>query len=521
MGRLANAEKWFHFSALLYFRKGNILLAILLLAFALRMYGLAHKGLWGDEIFQARQAQRPLSVILTRSETPEIYDDFVLHYVVLHFVSLVGTDEFWMRLPSVWMSMLALPVTYLLGRRLFGGAAGLGAMVLMAGAPFQIWYAQEARMYAAETFYAALSFYCFVGLWKGRGRWQFLGMTLANTLGLYNHLFAIFPTLAEGGTALIVLGAQLWRQRDFSLRGIWGMRGAAVVASLFCTCLLTLPLTTGVLANAGLQVRGGAIHGAPTVKVDMAFVRDLLMYFGLGADWGWRALVSAGLAGVGLVALLRRRMENGWIMSVFVLAPGILAFVPLAGNLAHRYFIFMQPLYLACIAGGAIWLGNGGVRWLGRGNLLRARRSAVALTMAGGVLLGVMLIPPLGALYGRAKLNDWRSVVNFVQGHATARDVVMIENAAYGVRAYRWYAPQAKVELSSAAELERARAVKRRVWYVSFGGYYDAASDKWARTYLTPLAGDEWEQRELMYRATDGFVFPQGEVETQIYVSDW
>lgn len=517
-----DAEKWSHFSAFLhsgYFEWG-VMLTILLAAFALRMYGLSHKGLWGDEIFQVRQAQRPLTAILTRSETPEIYDDFVLHFLLLHMVGLVGTNEFWMRVPSVWVSMLALPVTGLLGRKMFGRTAGIGAMLLMAGAPFQIWYAQETRMYAAETFYTALAFYFFVRLTRGWSRAGFVGLTLANTLGLYNHLFTVFPIVVQAGAAVALIAAQLLRLRQVSPRKVSEAKGAAVLVSLGCTFLLTLPLIVGLLPDVGLQVEGGT-NAAATVKVDLAFVRDLLMYYGLGADWSWRVMISAGLALVGLVALLRRDRFWVWTIFVFGLPLAVLAVVPLVGNLAHRYMIFMQPLYLTCIAGGAVPVGYKGVKFLAGGSVRREGLATIGVMVAGAAVLGVMLMPPLDALYARAKLNDWRSVVQYVRTNASAQDYIGIEDAAYGVRAYRWYAPEGNVRLSRVPDLVEARRAGRRVWFISFGGYFDAASDEWAQKNLVPLDSTAWEQRDLVYTAKDGFQFPQGETATKVYVSNW
>lgn len=515
--RKSNAEKWSHFSALLYLVKWGLPPAILLLAFGLRLYGLGHKGLWGDEIFQVRQALRPLAAILTRSETPELYDDFFLQFVLLHFVGLVGTNEFWMRLPSVLFSVLALPVTFLLGRAWFGRTAGMVAMLLMAVAPFQIWYAQETRMYAAETFYTALSFYCFSSFRKRPGVWLWAGLTLANTLGLYNHLFTIFPILIEAGTAIVLLALEVRREQKFSARALITTKGALILCSMVCTLSLTLPLVLGLLPDVGLQVGGG---GTATPKVDWAFVRDLLIFYSLGADWSWRVLVSAGLALVGLVVLVRRSLESLWIVFVFVVPLGVLAVIPLAGNLAHRYFIFMQPLYLTLIAGGAVLGAQWVVKYMKR-NSERTVWMFFGAVVLGLALLGVMVVPPLLALYPRAKLNDWRSEVNYIEQHAAAADLIVIENAAYGARAYHWYAPDANVRLSRLADLVKAQQAKQRVWYISFGGFFDAASDAWVRQNLMPLPSTEWQQQDLVYTATDGFVFPQGESGTRVWVSGW
>lgn len=507
-----NAEKWSHFSAFVMW--GSVI-GILLVGFALRLHGLENKGFWGDEIFQVRQSLRPLTALVTRGQTPEIYDDFVLHFLVLHFVGELGHDEFWLRAPSVAYSVLAMAATSLIGARLFGRGAGLVALALMAVAPFQIWYAQETRMYAAHTFFSALSFYFFLRLLRRPERGALAGLVLANTLGLYNHLFMVFPLMVEGIVGVgLVLKALPNRARD--------RRGQVIVGGLAGTLILCVPLFLGFLPYLALQVSDTTADPLTVVrKIDLPFLQDLLLYLSIGADWSWRVLVSVTLALLGGFWLVRRDRKMIWIVLVFVLPLVTLYAVTPAGNIAHRYLIFMQPLFLTLIAGGVWLVGLVVVQGMARGDAARARWSAPMAVAAGLALLGIVVIPPLTALYSRAKLNDWRAVTNYLRANAAANDRVSIERAPWGERAFRWYAPETRARFATLADLENARLGSRPVWYISFGGFFDAASDAWAQDHLVPVADSEWQQPGLIYTTTDVYKFPQSESPTVIYKSDW
>ena len=66
-------------------------------------------------------------------------------------------NEFFLRVPSAVLGVLTVPLVYALGRTIGGARLAAVAALFFAIAPFQIRYAQEARMYALLTFLAALT----------------------------------------------------------------------------------------------------------------------------------------------------------------------------------------------------------------------------------------------------------------------------------------------------------------------------------------------------------------------------
>ncbi len=132
-----------------------LLLAILLLAAALRCYRLDAQSFWNDEGNSARIAERTPDLILEGAEG-DIHPPG--YYLLLHYWwALFGQSEFALRSLSVVAGLALVVFTYLLGRHVFGEATGLTAAFLGAISPFAVYYSQEARMYALLAALSAAS----------------------------------------------------------------------------------------------------------------------------------------------------------------------------------------------------------------------------------------------------------------------------------------------------------------------------------------------------------------------------
>ena len=103
-------------------------------------------GLWLDEALTVDIARLPLHEIpnaLKHDGAPPLY------YYLLHFwIVLFGQSNVAVRSLSGVVAVLTLPVAWLCGRRLGGRAVAWTMLVLLASAPFAVYYATESRMYA-------------------------------------------------------------------------------------------------------------------------------------------------------------------------------------------------------------------------------------------------------------------------------------------------------------------------------------------------------------------------------------
>lgn len=129
----------------------------------LRAYLLDAKGMWLDETFSVWMASQSIADML--HWIVKIDQHPPLYYLLLHYwINFKGDTPFYARLLSVLFGAGTIPIIYLIGKRMSGAIAGLAAAVLLAVSPFNICYAQEARMYTLLAFNAAAAIYALVRL---------------------------------------------------------------------------------------------------------------------------------------------------------------------------------------------------------------------------------------------------------------------------------------------------------------------------------------------------------------------
>lgn len=189
------------------------LVAILLLAFALRLVNLGGRTLWYDEAFAVLFAETGLNGMLYGTLTPvaggaaDIHP--LLYYLTLNgWIRLFGQSPEMVRLYSVLIGVLTVAVVYRLAADLFDRRTGLAAALIAGLAPFAIQYAQETRMYALLALLLLLATWCYLRAWRGRGRGWWLAFGVLAALAMYTQQLAAFYLLAVGLTPLLA------RRRD-------------------------------------------------------------------------------------------------------------------------------------------------------------------------------------------------------------------------------------------------------------------------------------------------------------------
>ena len=140
-----------------------LLLIITLIGGGLRVVFLDRNGLWLDETFSVWLANHSVGEMLPW--LVKIDQHPPLYYLLLHYwIALTGDTPYNLRLLSVLFGAGTIPVIYLIGKRLSGAVVGLAAAVFLALSPFNLYFAQEARMYTLLTFNAAVAIYALVRL---------------------------------------------------------------------------------------------------------------------------------------------------------------------------------------------------------------------------------------------------------------------------------------------------------------------------------------------------------------------
>jgi len=181
--------------------------AVLLLATATRFYRLGAQSLWSDEGNSVALAHRSFAEIAARTAHdihPPLY-----YWLLKGWILFWGTSEFAERALSAVLGGLPVAVVYRLGKRWFGRRVGAAAALLAAVSPFQVYYAQEARMYMLLALLGAMTVWLAWECWQGRGGRWLAGYALVAALGLYTHYAFPVLLLAVNLAALLFL----WRKK--------------------------------------------------------------------------------------------------------------------------------------------------------------------------------------------------------------------------------------------------------------------------------------------------------------------
>src|ERR1700761_1497709 len=183
---------------------------IILLCAVLRIFHIASASLWTDEIFSRYYAQLfgwhyLLTTGLSTEATPPTYS-----FLLQAWMHLWGGSEAAMRSFSAVVSVLCVPVTYLLGRQLAGRKEGLLGALLFSVSPLSLYFAQEARVYALFMLVTSLA------LWATA---RFLRDHSVDSVARYG-LFAILCIYLHGtgglfvGACAIAVGLYFLSQRE-------------------------------------------------------------------------------------------------------------------------------------------------------------------------------------------------------------------------------------------------------------------------------------------------------------------
>ena len=110
-------------------------IALILLAFAVRLHDLAGDSLWFDEIQTTDVVARGWAAFEGRRDHPGLY-----FLVTAGFYDSFGNKEFSVRLSSLIWGTLAIPLMIQAGRTLGRTSLGLWAALLLALSPFHLRY---------------------------------------------------------------------------------------------------------------------------------------------------------------------------------------------------------------------------------------------------------------------------------------------------------------------------------------------------------------------------------------------
>jgi hypothetical protein len=406
--RLARFARWFP-------------LIVLIVAAMLRFHQIGQQSLWNDEGNSLRLAQREAPALIAAAAL-DIHPPG--YYLLLRaWIGLVGISEFGLRSLSAFCSLLTVAFTYALGKRLAAPGMGLVAAAVVAVSGFQVYYAQETRMYALLGLCAAASMWAFVR-WTARPRLvRAVVLLLVNAAGLYTHYAFPAVMVTEGIFVVALIIARGRRRPALAWATFW---------RFFALNLGTLVLFWPLASTAIRQVTGWPRTGQPVAPLTgLGTVAQWLTFGNTASAIDWYAYIWPVV--FTLAALLpdwfRRRQPLAWrvLLPFGWLLLTVGAFFALGQyREANLKFLIPCEIAMALIIGRGIWL-----LWeLGTASPVVFTEALPRILAVMGALSGIYYSGvALNNLYTSSFFarDDYRAMARVIREAPRAGDVIILD----------------------------------------------------------------------------------------------
>lgn len=431
--------------------------AVFLLALAARLHGLGAKPLWLDEVLTQARAARPIAGVIGNSlRNHHLPTFFLMEHALIRF----GADgAAALRAIPAFAGAACAMLVFMIARTLGGRAAAWLAGLLMAFAPLQVAFGQEARSYTLMT---ALILLALLGLIRlaqrpedaarpltdraaPRGAWAAYGFgTLGALLVLGDALPWLVAANVAMAAAILPRAEPRWR-----LLLNWGLVHAGILA-------VALPGYLAMLAAVHDRVMSGfawipplSARGAWADAASLYGLRDATMVT-------MRLLPSPLFVLAPLVFLLaglgawRLRKQPSALQ---VLAIGFLG-LPVSLALISLIHPVLLPRYLLWSVGPFFVLAGCGIEAL-------AHRMRGPVLTAAALLLVLNLLP-----YYRAETKPrWDIAASMLGPRLDPGDLLLVSDSAAPFMLNYDY-PDPWTATRHAAKAKAALAGGHRVWAV-------------------------------------------------------
>jgi mannosyltransferase len=329
-------------------------MAILLMAFALRVGWLGRSPLWWDEGLSAYLSGHPPLALIEEMRATDHADPPIYQLVLSGWRALAGPTPFSLRYFSALMSVLGVALTWAIGRWLTGRWAALLGTLLVALAPMQVVHAREAKSYAFALAAALLSTYTwgrglgYAGTARGKPVVWWVVYVLSTAAALGSHYYA----------SLLVLWQTVWVAGSTAAAALRQRPSRRAALTRFAHWALAMGAVALLLAPPSVFLFAATVQGVNTASTTEPlslpnYLGQVALDFGAGTQNEATTIIAA--IGVSIFAIVgalngrRRLLLSTWVTVPLAAAYAIQArysfFFP-------RFLLYMGPALYILVAQG-------------------------------------------------------------------------------------------------------------------------------------------------------------------------
>ena len=187
-------------------KENYLLIAIVILATALRVYHIDFQSIWLDEIHTMNEANPKIplkelyNVIMAGEQMPPLY-----FYSLYFLFKIFGYTTLVARVYSAIVGIVSVFSIYLLGKEMINKKAGLFAALLLSVNSFHLYYSQDARPYILFFLFTTFSFYNLIKFLKLPSKKNALYYGITTAMMINTHFFGLFVLFSQYITLLFFL----------------------------------------------------------------------------------------------------------------------------------------------------------------------------------------------------------------------------------------------------------------------------------------------------------------------------
>ena len=390
-----------------FIQNDALMLGLCLLAgFLLRFYTFDQRSLWLDEVYTFEDSRDDLKAQFKFYQENSTFLHPPLFFILTHQLYPFPKPERDLRIIPLIFGTLSIPLIYLLARS-FATQIALPCAISMTLMAYHICISQDGRVYSFLMFFGMLSLFLLIRYLKTFNRIYLILSAL-----VYNLLF--FSSYSS--IPFIVFSQILW----FYQPRQDGQKPK--ISSFFILSGLTSLLIIAWLVFVVLNYRGQPVMDPMHTESPGSFL-DIL-YWVLN-DWvPYPPLLITSVILLTLFTFFHKNRRNAWVLLAVFVFPiaGLYLFCKVL-NVTHfvtsRYFInFLPPFFIA------LYLSLHAIetRFQKLKKWMRLRLLFVILF----VLSNMVILP----LYYQSEKQDFRGLVNYLQGHLQEGDRIFVTSTA-------------------------------------------------------------------------------------------